>query len=386
MNRLTIALLCSTTILLSDVANACAILGHTVPADRINGLARGFNADGWVNGGQSPPPLALLAQLRKEGMTHVRLPVPAEHIMQRFASKGDRNARLDAVNAAVTTLISLGYYVSIDLHAGESFNQLHRQEPAAAMQAMKDAWQDLAQIMRRHPTDRIFAELLNEPDLDAARWQREAEQLALFVRQLLPRTTLIVGPVNWQRPDSLPGFRPLDDLNVVYAIHFYDPMVFTHQAHWDPKDPLHYIRGLPYPIRAEDPEVQKLRRQLADGNDAKVLAMLDKATPDERIDKWLEPAVLWQQQFSRPIIINEFGVLKAGAPRESRLRWLSSVVSYAQQHCWGWTHWELSQGFGLLDDKSGQIDAGALKALLGAGSGLAGPQAAPAPAKQRQDR
>jgi endoglucanase len=269
---------------------------------------------------------------------------------------------------------------------GESFNQLHRQEPAAAMQAMKDAWQDLAQIMRRHPTDRIFAELLNEPDLDAARWQREAEQLALFVRQLLPRTTLIVGPVNWQRPDSLPGFRPLDDLNVVYAIHFYDPMVFTHQAHWDPKDPLHYIRGLPYPIRAEDPEVQKLRRQLADGNDAKVLAMLDKATADERIDKWLEPAVLWQQQFSRPIIINEFGVLKAGAPRESRLRWLSSVVSYAQQHCWGWTHWELSQGFGLLDDKSGQIDAGALKALLGAGSGLARPQAAPAPAKQRQDR
>jgi endoglucanase len=319
-------------------------------------------------------------------MTHVRLPVPAEHIMQRFASKGDRDARLDAVNAAVTTLISLGYYVSIDLHAGESFNQLHREQPVAAMQAMKDAWRDLAQIMRRHPTDRIFAELLNEPDLDAARWQSEAGELAVFVRRLLPRTTLIVGPVNWQRPDSLPGFRPLDDLNVVYAIHFYDPMVFTHQAHWDPKDPLHYIRGLPYPIRAEDPEVQKLRQQLADGKDAKVLAMLDKAIPDERIDKWLEPAVLWQQQFARPIIINEFGVLKAGAPRESRLRWLSSVVSYAHRHCWGWTHWELSQGFGLLDDKSGQIDPGTLKALLGATSGLAGPEATHVRAKQRRDR
>jgi len=187
----------------------------------------------------------------------------------------------------------------------------------------------------------------------------------VYVRQLLPRTTMIVGPVNWQRPDSLPGFRPLSDLNVVYAIHFYDPMVFTHQGHWDPKDPLHDIRGLPYPIRAEDPEVQKLRQRLADENREKALAMLDRAVPDERIDRWLEPAVAWQQQFSRPIIVNEFGVLKAGAPRESRLRWLSSVTSYAERQCWGWAHWELSQGFGLLDDKSGRIDSEALKALLG---------------------
>jgi endoglucanase len=379
MKQRCIAFLGLTIILLSNAANACAILNHEVPADRINGLAHGFNADGWINGAQSAPPSGLLLQLRKLGMTHVRLPVPAEHIMQHFASSAERTARLDAVNAAIKTLVTLGYHVSIDLHAGPSFNQLHREAPVAAMQAMKDAWRDLAQVMRRHPTNRVFAELLNEPDVDAALWQREAEELAAFVRELLPQTTLIVGPVNWQRPDSLPGFRPLSDLNVVYAIHFYDPMVFTHQAHWDAKDPLHAISGLPYPLRADDPDVAKLKQQLADGGNAKALAMLNEAVPDERIDKWLEPAAAWQQQFSRPIIINEFGVLKAGAPRESRLRWLASVASFAQAHCWGWTHWELSQGFGLLD-RSGQIDTGALKALL------EGPEAAPNRAKQRQNR
>jgi len=373
MKRLTLALLCSAIIPLGEMADACPLLRHAVPAGRINALARGFNADGWINGQQSAPPLGLLQQLRKAGMTHVRLPVPAEQVMQRFAAKADQQARLGAVDDAVTILVSLGYSVSIDLHGGESFNQLHRQDPVAAMEAMKGAWHDLARVIRRHPTDRVFAELLNEPDTDAAKWQSEVEELSLFVRQLLPRTTLIVGPVNWQRPDSLPGFHPLSDLNVVYAIHFYDPMVFTHQAHWDPKDPLHDIRGLPYPIRADDPEVQKLRRRLADDGNAKVLAMLDRAVPDERIDKWLEPAVTWQQQFSRPIIINEFGVLKAGAPRQSRLRWLSSVTSYAERHCWGWTHWEFMQGFGLLDDRLGRIDTGALNALLGQQPGLAGP-------------
>jgi endoglucanase len=370
MKRLAIATAISISILPPAPANACASLTHTVPPDRIGALSRGFNADGWINGSKSTPPTAgLLRQLRKAGMTHVRLPVPAEHIMPRFAAKGERDDRLHAIDRALTELVSLGYYISVDLHPGDQFNRLHRQDPVASMQEMKDAWTGLAQVIRSHPADRIFAELLNEPDLGADRWQAEVEELAAVVRRLLPATTLIVGPVNWQRADSLPDFRPLSDLNVVYAIHFYDPMAFTHQGHWDPKEALHSIRGLPYPIHADDPKVQKLRQQLLDENRTAALEMLDRAIAGSRdktrIDKWLEPAAAWQQRFARPIIINEFGVLKASAPPDSRLRWLSSVVAYAEQHCWGWAHWELEQGFGLVDDKTGKPDPGVLRALLG---------------------
>src|SRR3954470_15877858 len=119
MKRLAIALLCSTIIPLAGVANACALLKHAVPAGRISALARGFNADGWINGKQSSPSPGLLLQLREEDMTHVRLPVPAEPIMQRFTSQSDQKARLEAIDDAITTLVSLGYAVSIDLHPGE---------------------------------------------------------------------------------------------------------------------------------------------------------------------------------------------------------------------------------------------------------------------------
>jgi endoglucanase len=108
---------------------------------------------------------------------------------------------------------------------------------------------------------------------------------------------------------------------------------------------------------------------LIDGNKTAAVELLDRAVAGSRdgsgIDQWLEPAAAWQQQFSRPIIVNEFGVLKAGAPPESRLRWLSSVVTYATQHCWGWAHWELAQGFGLVDGRTGKPDAGVMEALLG---------------------
>jgi endoglucanase len=366
---LTIALVLLGSPLASSPASACSNLVHNVPASAIEALSRGFNLDGWFNEKEwAPPSIELLRELRKAGMSHVRLPVPAERIMPRFASKAERDARLREIDHALSELLSLGYHVSLDLHPGDQFNTLHQQDPEASLQEMKNTWTDLAQIMRRHPADRTFAELLNEPDLDADRWQREAEELAGVVRRMLPRTTIIVGPVNWQRADSLPSLRPLSDLNVVYAIHMYDPMAFTHQGHWLPEEPLSSIRGLPYPVRADDPRVQELRRQLLNEQKTQALAALDQAilgsADANGVAKWLEPAAAWQQRFSRPIIINEFGVLKSQAPRESRLRWLSAVVTYAKQHCWGWAHWELAQGFGLVDDRTGRADPGVMRALL----------------------
>ncbi|WGR95456.1 glycoside hydrolase family 5 protein [Bradyrhizobium sp. ISRA443] len=360
-----LAVITAAALLLSTAAQACLALNEGVSADRIKALSRGVNADGWIAGPRSAPPRSLLLDLRKAGMTHIRLPVPADYVMPRFASKADRDRRLHTVDAALRTLLALGYAVSVDLHSGELFNALHKDDPPAAMTEMKEAWTELVQVIQRYPADRVFAELLNEPEVDAAQWQSEVEELAKFVRRLLPQTTLITGPVNWQRADALPDFKPLGDPNIVYAIHFYDPMVFTHQAHWDPAEPLHDITGLPYPIRPNDPRVQQLREQLADLNKGKALAMLDRAIPDRGIDKWLAPAAAWQQQYSRPIIINEFGVLKAGAPRDSRLRWLAGVTAYARQHCWGWTHWEMMQGFGLADAISGKADPDVLKALFG---------------------
>ncbi|MGL9620296.1 cellulase family glycosylhydrolase [Bradyrhizobium sp. U531] len=354
-------------------ADMCVPVPQTVAPVRLAALSRGFNADGWING--EVPSRELLQQLRKSGMSHVRLPVPAERVMPHFAAKAERDETLGVLDKALKQLTALGYAVSVDLHPGDRFNRLHKDEPDASLHEMQEAWSGLAGVMRSYPTDRVFAELLNEPDIDADRWQTQVETLAAFVRKLLPTTTLVVGPVNWQRADSLPRFRPLADPDVVYAIHFYDPMVFTHQAHWDAQDPLHDIIDLPYPINAGDPKVQAIRGDLQARGAAKALGMLDIAIAAARdkpgADRWLAPAFEWQQQFKRPIIVNEFGVLKAGAPRQSRLRWLAEVTAYAREHCWGWTHWELAQGFGLVDRSTGRPDPDVMRALLG-GAGRPG--------------
>jgi endoglucanase len=350
-------------------ADACIELSPAVPAGALKAIARGVNLDGWMNAPDTPsPPLPVLRTLFRAGITHVRLPVPAERVMRRFASEPDLEAELRTVDAALTELISIGFHVSVDLHPGDPFAVLHRDSPDQSQAAMREAWSNLAVIIQRHPQERIFAELLNEPDIDAERWRREAEALSRFVRQLLPKTTLIVGPAGWQRADSLPDFPPLSDPNVIYAIHFYDPMAFTHQGNWDPEDPLSDIRGMPYPILADDPAVRNIRRQLMAEGKQHALEEVDRAIAQARlgdvVTTELEPAVAWQKRFARPLVINEFGVFKAKAPVASRLRWLASVVDFAERHCWGWAHWELAQGFGLIDDKTGKPDAGVMRALL----------------------
>jgi endoglucanase len=350
-------------------ATACDPFADAVPAETIKALSRGFNLAGWMDGPRSvPPDVAVLRGLRKAGMTHIRLPVHAERLMRQFSSDADISDQLRAVDSALTMLLSLGYRVSVDLHPDEPFSSLHRDDAKAAMEALQEAWDRLARIIARHPPELVLAELLNEPDIEPARWQTEAEQLAKFVRERLPRTTLVVGPTNWQRAASLPEFRPLSDRNIVYAIHFYDPMVFTHQGHWDFSDPLSHIRDLPFPIRAEDPAVKTIRQQLIAGGDQRALKMLDQAIAQaalgDVVSGQLQPAIAWQKQFSRPLIVNEFGVLKGGAPEDSRVRWLSSVVKFAEAQCWGWAHWEYAQGFGLLDAKTGKPDRNVMRALL----------------------
>ena len=115
------AILLSMSFAQSASADTCVALPHTVAPDRLAALSRGFNADGWINGPKSAPASAgLLQQLRKAGMTHVRLPVPAERIMPRYASEAERDETLRALDQALKQLMSLGYAASVDLHPASS--------------------------------------------------------------------------------------------------------------------------------------------------------------------------------------------------------------------------------------------------------------------------
>lgn len=357
-----------------SLSAVCAIAQPgDVPPQRSARLARGYNLTGWVDRDQTKPPdIKLLARLKSLGFTHVRLPVYGEAVMPAFTSKEDADRRLGLIDHAVSLLLGLGYGVIVDMHPGSRFKALHEDDPDRAYEQLQEAWRLLATRLAKEDPDAVFFELLNEPSAPQSVWGPQATKLASFVRSIAPNHTLIVGPAGSQNVAALAALAPLDLPNVVYAVHFYEPLEFTHQGlDWGGDDnPLGLLKGVPYPLRASDPSARALLGELEVANETEAASRLrgamDENWDDARVGAALAPVADWAVRNRKPVIIDEFGVLARYADPSDRARWLEAVRNVAERDCFGWTHWEFAEWFGLLNEEGTDIDPVIENALLGA--------------------
>jgi endoglucanase len=341
----------------------------SVPQDRIARLARGFNLpDQAPLAPSKKPDISTLTWLRRRGMSHVRLPVLCEALVPRLSNAEQTKAALADIDRALDLLLDCDFAVSVDMHPGSVFGRLHRTDPEAAFAALEEAWRALATRIAHRPTSRVFAELLNEPNTTDEVWRDQAERLAARLRMALPETTFIVGPAPYQRVEALAAWRPLDDANIVYAFHYYDPMFFTHQGlTWDASSPLSRLSDVPYPTQRDDPRIQLLMDDLRKRGDDALASDIDRALEQPwakgTIERQFSALALWGRAHSAPIILNEFGVLRFKAARTARLAWLRDVRETAEANGFGWAHWDYREGFGLLDE-FGRPDSELIEALL----------------------
>jgi endoglucanase len=316
-------------------------------------LTRGFNLTGWLDSVPArPPDQALLARLRARGFAHVRLPVTAERLMEAFSSRDAVAQQLLELDRALGILLDLGFAVSLDLHPGSRLGRMHAADPDRGLELIEAVWRLLARRYANQREDRLFFEVLNEPTVPPGIWNAQGPRLVETIRRAAPGRTLIYGPANYQRIDALLEITPLADPNIVYAVHFYDPMIFTHQGLDWSDDPLRYLQGIPFPSRLTDPVIAGLLDRLAlqGRGEAATLVKSQLALPwtEERIATVIAGAAAWAERHRRPVIINEFGVLGWKSAPADRARWLRTVRSAAEAHCIGWAHWDYADGFGFV--------------------------------------
>jgi endoglucanase len=344
-----------------------------VPIARLAVLARGFNLTSWLDGA-SPrrPDMALLGKLHARGFTHVRLPVTAERLMEAFSTPEEIARQSAELDRAIDRLLAIGFGVSLDMHPGSQFADLYAAEPKRAFDLLEALWRRLARRYADRPADRLFFEVLNEPTVTPRIWNADGPRLVDAIRREAPDHTIIYGGAGYQRIDALDGVRPVADANVVYAVHFYDPMVFTHQGlDWAADDPLRFIENMPFPAQLSDPAVARLLKNLTmEGRAAaaaKVMIQLHQPWTEERIDAEFANAQAWAGRQRAAMIVNEFGVLSWRAPPAARVRWLAAVRRAAERHCIGWAHWDYADGFGFVhrfEDGRERADEAVVGALL----------------------
>ncbi|WP_083656771.1 glycoside hydrolase family 5 protein [Mongoliimonas terrestris] len=347
---------------------ACAAR-FQVPADRLARLARGYNLTGWIDvRDEREPDAELLQALRRAGMTHVRLPVPAEDLMPAFATAERTAARLRAIAAVLDRMIALDTAVVLDLHPGGDLARLYAEAPDAALGEILAAWDRLIPLVAARPAGLVFPELLNEPPTTPERWDGDARRIAAHLRAALPDHTLVIGPAGPQRVEPLMGRPPVEDANTVQAIHFYDPMAFTHQgATWMGDDPHAALAEVPFPAAPGDPALRQAlagMRLIGRPDAADLLARSYEAPWDAaRIAAVFRDVSVWSARTGLPVVVGEFGVLRFAAPPADRAAWIRAVREAAEAACIGWTHWEFRDGFGLVDPRTGAPEPAVMDAL-----------------------
>jgi len=81
-----------------------------------------------------------------------------------------------------------------------------------------------------------------------------SKELLRAIREKLPEHTLLATGAFWSNLSGLLSLQPVDDPDVWYNFHFYEPHIFTHQgATWGAAYEK-YLRQVPYPSSPESVE------------------------------------------------------------------------------------------------------------------------------------
>jgi endoglucanase len=342
---------------------------------RAERLKRGINASEWFaqvydKRGYTPEHFQAwttsedIALVKAMGFDHVRLSVNPQPMFDAREPNKFPADYLGYLDAAVKMILDHGLAVVIDLHPESDFKARLAKDDEF-VERFADFWRALSAHYSTWDADRVFFEILNEPEFsDRYRWLGMQMKLAAAIRRGAPAQTIIAAGARWSDDDELVFQEPLHDANVIYNFHFYEPHIFTHQgATWSAYS-WHWLHGLKYP---SDPEsAERAATLVPDEVDRLQVIRYGREHWDAaRIESEMKQAAEWARQRGVPLVCNEFGVYREYADPLDRNAWLHDVRTALEHNGMGWAMWDYSGSFGVVTKKDGKAvaDEGVLRAL-----------------------
>ena len=294
-----------------------------------------------------------IALIKSMGFDHVRLSVNPEPMMVSHRPDEIPAEYLGYLDAAVKMILDRGLAVVIDLHPESDFKARLAKDDGF-VQEFADFWRVLARHYSTWDAERVFFEILNEPELsDRYRWYGVQTKLAAAIREGAPQHTMIAAGARWSDDDDLVFIEPLRDPNVIYTFHFYEPHIFTHQgATWSAYF-WHWVKGLHYPSSPES--AAKVAASVPDAVDRLAVIRYGEDHWDAaRIDAEITQVAEWARQHGVTVMCNEFGVYRDYADPQDREAWIHDVRTALEKHGMGWAMWDYSGSFGVVTKKDGR--------------------------------
>lgn len=212
-----------------------------------------------------------------------------------------------------------GIKMILDLHygPGTGINKVYSNslnwEPAQ-QKLLIQIWREIASRYKNEPL--IYGyDILNEPREDHYeyqpgndRWQGLAEKICAAIREIDPHTPIIVEPILWGSIAGLKQLQPIQQPNIIYSFHFYDPHIYTHQ---------------------NVPGLKNNKEWTYPGIIGGVLWNREKMYQE------IQPVIDFQKKHNVPIFVGEFSAVR-WAPGADL--YLKDLISIFEENGWDWTY------------------------------------------------
>lgn len=360
-------------LLLSALTLAQSSPASSVPSLRLAHLRHGINLSGWFAQVYDPKGYtkehfeswttsADIELIKSAGFDHVRLSVNPQPMMDAAQRQGGTAEYFGYLDTALKMILDAGLAVELDMQPESDFKAHLKDDDF--VERFADFWRMVAKHYASWDSQRVFFEILNEPEMtDSYRWYGVETKLAAAIRQGSPAHTILATGARWDDDGDLISLEPLRDPNVIYVFHFYQPQIFTHQgANWAVYY-WHSLEGLHYP---SDPQnATQVAERLPDAvHRLDVIRYGQDHWNAARIEAEINQAADWARGNNVPLVCNEFGVYRH-AESQDRAAWIKDVRTSLERHNIGWAMWDYSGSFGIVTKKDGKTtpDESAIEAL-----------------------
>ena len=314
----------------------------------LNGFNKGVNLGGWLS--QCSYEKEHLDTFVCEndfriiaswGADHVRVPFDYNIIENSDGSFNEEGFYY--LDRSVELSKKYGLNLILDLHktAGFSFDYYAENESgffdsAEYQERFYRLWEEMAKRYG-HLSPNVAFELLNEVT-DAEyidKWNRIARECISRIRKYAPDILILVGSYHNNSADTVQFLdEPFDD-NVIYNMHCYEPLKFTHQgAYW---------------TNAIDPDER--------------IPFEKSVTSAEYFEDLFSTAIAKAEKFGSGLYCGEYGCIDVVSP-EDTVKWFRTINSVFKKHGIGRAAWNYkAMDFGLSDPRLDSVRGELLELL-----------------------
>ena len=364
--------------ILTAQSNARSYGNNGVNEVRIARLAKGINIPGWfwLNRGsvdelQERYPDDNFQLIKNLGFTNVRIPIDMANVYDKSQPDLLNKTNLPLLDSGIKKILSYDLAIIIDLHSiSQKEGGSNYSGPLGQDENFTDAfcrfWTSFARHLSQFDPDWVILEPMNEPVLSGKEenWPPVQKKVITAIRKGAPKHSILATGAQWSNLNTLLELEPLQDRNIIYNFHFYEPHIFTHQGATWSSNWVKPLRDIPYPSSPE--AVKDLLGKYTDERITNNIKQYGRQRWNaEKINNRMKLAFEWAQKHGVKVICNEWGAYKRFCPPKYRVAWLHDVRESCEKYGIGWCMWTFDGSFGVVNRKGGNVivDEDVAKAL-----------------------